>query len=36
MRLLYQEKVRTGKPISRLIREAIIERYVKDGKSHAD
>jgi len=31
MRLLYEEKVRTKKAISVLIREAVVERYGKAG-----
>lgn len=30
MKLLYDEKVRTGKPITWLIREAIVARYSTD------
>ena len=31
MKLLYAEKVRTGRPITTLILEAVVERYMKDG-----
>lgn len=29
MKLLYEEKIRTGKPITWLVREAVVERYGK-------
>jgi len=31
MKLLYDEKIRTGKPITWLVREAVVERYGKAG-----
>ncbi len=31
MRLLYQEKIRTGRSIAALVREAVVERYGKAG-----
>ena len=32
MRLLYEEKIRTGRSIATLIRDAVVERYGKDGQ----